>query len=668
MSYLRKYLYSYGGIILLFTVISLFFLFAAPNFFAKYKNALEQNLSRQFNQKILIGKLNYLPPNFIILYDTCASGYGLTKRAVSFSIKKIKLSFSLKEFLFKDNFVVTRISFAQPAVYFPDIPKVNLIEYVSSVYTDIKQFIAFISPLIDRKIMKFAIKGGILVLPKTAYPVTNVKIDRLEIRQDGYIVSSGSINSLGYNFNGSFGQKGLVIDNITFKKINCYAKFWGGIVKDTLHLNGFAFLGVFSDYLATEARSKFGVANKVKDILAYLKGPGSGIIWLSSFGRFNIFDLDCAVKFSPTDIKIEKLNFNANNTLVFIRGGVSFLEKSRVNFKAAFYRNQVYSNRVENLNKFEFDLLGELWEGAFDGKLKFAYPKRLNNKILYEKSEARLKKFSIYLDERKHVQVLFDEGEFEYFSAMNLYKLSLNEFKGVINYKDKKVQLIFASLLYDGFLKGQGLLDFQGRPFKGNINMSVKGVSVNALSPLLSYLSSFSGKVDSRIYAFNYPEFNLGGNAEINRGAVENLRFLDWLEDFFGMDSFRKMDFDKLSAQFFITDKVSALKAINLDSENLDLQGNFASYNSGLVSGKFFLSISQELLKGSDKFKPLLGILGKDMPIIDFDFQLSGVSEAMNFKWLVSDFKSRLQYSLPGFMERGIERKIEEALRAISEK
>lgn len=668
MNYLRKYLYRRGIGIFLFAGVCLFFLFIVPDFLAKCKSAIERDFNRRYNQKVLIGKLSYSIPNGIILQDVSFSGHGQPNSSVLFSIKKIKISFSARAFLFKKSFIITKIFFVYPTIYFPDMPRVNFIKYALSVYTDVKQFIEVFIPLVNKRIVRLTVKGGILILPKTAYPITDVKIDSLEIGQKGYILGSGLINTLRYNFKGSFGEKGVVIDNATFKKINCYAKFWGGIDNVTLRLNGFAFLGMFSDYLASDTRSKFGVINKAKEIFARLKGAGSGIIWLSSFGRLNIFGLDCAIKFSPTDVKVEKLAFNVNNTPVFIKGGISFLEKSLVGLNVTFYKNQPDTNTAENPNKSEFELLGNIQEGAFSGKLKFVYPRRLNNKTLYEKAEGRLEGLSIYLNKDKYTQVLFDEGDFEYRLAGALYRISLSKFKGSITSKDKKFRLTFASLLYGGFVNGQCLLDFAGQPFKGQISLSVKDVNSNALSSLLPYLSSFSGKLDSTVYAGNYPVFNLGGSAVINKGVVENLGFLEWLEDFFGMGGFKKLNFDKLSAQFLITNKKSQLKAISLDSQKLGLNGNFVSYNTGLVSGIFFLSVSQDLLKDSNKFKPLLGILGKDVPVIDFDFQLSGVREAMNFKWLESDFKNRLKHLLPGFVERGIERKIEEAVKPISAK
>lgn len=687
MNYSRKYFYRYAIVISLLAAL-FFSLLIINHYVAKYKGKIEQDLCKQFNQQILIGSLSYWPPNFIILKDVSIAGYGLAKESVSFSIQKVKLAISLSVFLDKKRFLINEIYLAKPAIYFPNIPKINLIEYSLAVCADIKQFIMFFNPLVDPNIVKFSMKGGHLILPKSAYPLTNVDINSLEIKRGGSILGNGSIliagfspaanvvntgnrgavGSFDYRFKGRFGQKGIAIDDLMFKKENFYAKFWGAIDRDVLRLKGFAFLGKFSSYLASNIYSGFSPIGKFKNLLKPFTKPESGILWLSSFGRLSIYDFDCMVKFNTTDIKIENLSFYVNGNPVFLKGNISFLEKILVNLNLIFYPNSANSNLPANLNKFEAGLIGELWKGAFGGKFNFVFPRKIKGKILHEKVEADFKGLIIYLAENKHIKILFNEGVFDYISARNSHKIPLSEFKGALNYKDKKLQLIFISSLYGGLLNGHGLVDIAHMPFRNNLDLIMKGVDVNGLGSFLAYLASFSGKAAARISARNHPDFNLNGNIIINTGAVENLKFLQWLEDFFGVDAFKKMGFSKLSAQFLITDKISELRAIKLDSEKFGLRGDFSSHENGLSSGKFFLSISQELLENSDKFKPLLGLLGKDVPVIDFDFQLSGISESMNFQWLDSDFKKRIQQRLPGFVERGIERKVEEAIISISTK
>ena len=107
---------------------------------------------------------------------------------------------------------------------------------------------------------------------------------------------------------------------------------------------------------------------------------------------------------------------------------------------------------------------------------------------------------------------------------------------------------------------------------------------------------------------------------------------------------------------------------MSLDSEEVKLNGHFALYENDLISGRLSLVLSRELMETSAKFKTLLIILGRDIREVPFDFQVSGLLETMNFKWLESDFKRRVQKTLPAFMERGIERKLEEAMKSISAK
>jgi hypothetical protein len=77
--------------------------------------------------------------------------------------------------------------------------------------------------------------------------------------------------------------------------------------------------------------------------------------------------------------------------------------------------------------------------------------------------------------------------------------------------------------------------------------------------------------------------------------------------------------------------------------------------------------LPRDLLQTSSKFRPLLKVLQSDMPFLTFDFQLSGRVEAMNFKWLESDFKKKVQDYIPNFIERHIEKKVEEAINSITQ-
>jgi len=71
------------------------------------------------------------------------------------------------------------------------------------------------------------------------------------------------------------------------------------------------------------------------------------------------------------------------------------------------------------------------------------------------------------------------------------------------------------------------------------------------------------------------------------------------------------------------------------------------------------------LIGTSSKFKPLLKLLATDTAPLDFNFQLSGFLDRMNFKWLDSDFKKKLEKRLSPRIKRKIEKQIEEVIESI---
>ncbi len=215
-------------------------------------------------------------------------------------------------------------------------------------------------------------------------------------------------------------------------------------------------------------------------------------------------------------------------------------------------------------------------------------------------------------------------------------------------------------------LKGNGNINIEQIPFKSSFQFSLDDVSANKLSPALVYLSKVYGKLSSKISYRNYPDTNLEGNLSISEGYLDNLRFFGWLSDFFSISALKKLNFNKIYANFLVNDEVTGLRDIILDSPQLSLKGYFNIFANDLVAGNLSLIFSEQLLDTSLKFKKLLKLLGKDASAVNFDFQMSGLYETMNFKWLESDFKDSLQKLLPARMERNLEQRIEDAIATIS--
>jgi hypothetical protein len=101
------------------------------------------------------------------------------------------------------------------------------------------------------------------------------------------------------------------------------------------------------------------------------------------------------------------------------------------------------------------------------------------------------------------------------------------------------------------------------------------------------------------------------------------------------------------------------LEDIRLTSKDVGIDGNFSVDSENLVSSRLLLSLSQDLLRKSPKFRSVLSIFEKEKSSLGFYFQLSGNMNAMNFQWLPSEDKDRIQTRIPDFIERLIERDVD---------
>ena len=165
-----------------------------------------------------------------------------------------------------------------------------------------------------------------------------------------------------------------------------------------------------------------------------------------------------------------------------------------------------------------------------------------------------------------------------------------------------------------------------------------------------------------RIHLTSVPRINLDGQFDMYNGRLKNFAFFQWLADTFNLPSLRQVDFKQVSSGFTADIDTLKFQGIFLNSENVDIGGDFAIDKNNFVASYLSLAFSKKLLNESAKFRPILKIFGDDIPMVIFDFQLSGRQEAMNFQWMPSPHKNMIQERIPDFVERTIERRIDEMM------
>jgi len=648
-------------------------------FLSHSKSKIENTLSDYLNQKVSIEKINYLPFNSIVLKNVYFLPQALSFDYSPLSIERIKIRFSLSKLIFKRNLQISKVHLNQP--------KLDFSQPIFFIQFDIAQIIEALDYFVKDKPFRIVAKSALLMVPQQQAETLCIRLDSIvEIEPNKIISSDGSIGlhllsgdkgfskkiaksniePLQYRFGGYVRKDGMAIDSLEFRRGDFYLKLWGKLEKNILKLNGLSSISNF--YSVSYQKEITGIIDRFKKILRHPRKPSPQILGLSR-SSLDIFDLDCVIKFVYQNIQIEKVSFSLNNIPFCLQGCISLIHPTKIHIKFSSFPDQSMPARLDNPERFDMELAGFLQRGKFNGKISIDFVRKSKTKKSLERAETVVENLAFYFPRRNHLKMLCDKVDLYYKASSNLYKIFFRNFDILFNLENERFKpLTFSSIIYDGFLEGRGLLDVGQMPLRCFFNLKIENVSANELDSLLVYFSRVHGKFNSTMSYKNYPKSNLRGIFVISDGYLDNLIFFKWLAEFFSIPELKKVNFYNLSSDFSANDEVARLENIGLDARGVLLDGYFNLFENDLVSSKLSLVLSNELLEKSPRFNFLLKLLGKDMKGVSFNFQLSGLFDAMNFKWLESDFKTKLKDVLPPGMESAIEKNIEKIIESISSK
>jgi hypothetical protein len=338
-----------------------------------------------------------------------------------------------------------------------------------------------------------------------------------------------------------------------------------------------------------------------------------------------------------------------------------------LNLKFASFPKQPEEIRLNNPKRFDMNVAGMLKKGKFNGTVTLYFLRGTRGRVYLEKVETIFKNLTFFTTRNKMIKMSFEEAAIAYASGSNLYNIFLKDYSCLLHFENNLIKFVnLNSAIYDGFLQGEGSLRTNHMPFRASFDIKITDVDADKLHNLLPYCSKIYGDLSSRIHYTNYPGLNLTGELVIKDGLLDNIIFFNWVEDFLEVSSLNRISFDKLLAKFIIDDEHTSLEGIHLESKEVSFEGYFTLYENDLVSSKLSLSISKGLLTESSKLNRLFNYLAKDVSYLNFNFQLSGFFQAMNFKWLESDFKQELQNLLPHRIEERLENEVEKIIESIS--
>jgi len=675
----------------LITLLILFFVlvsFVVKTALMANKSKIEEQISGYLNKPATIGRINYLPPFFIILKDVAVHDSVHNSEYFPLAIKRITLVFSLKEIIAKKQLIISKIYLVQP--------KIDFFEYPLFLKESIEGIVELINLLAQGRPLKIVMEDSQYILERKGIAsraiIANTK---LKIGPGFKIVSYGDINlrmlsrALGqekqtdnvfeqpvkYDFFGRITPKGFSIDTLNFSSGKFQLDLRGSLEASVLSLSGFSTIEDFykQEYSINKENEQI---KYIRNLLVYKRIPQKVNVSPTSL---NMLDINCIVRFASKKINLEQATLVINNIPVKIKGDIDFLEKTAFNLSLSTFAQQAVSLRKNNPQSLDLDFSCIVDKGNLDGKMNIGFLKGTNNNYSVQIVKALFNNASFGLTPDQRIKLFVKQIILQY-KADKIYDFALSNFDLLFDLRNKDLKVAaFNSDIYGGKLEGNVSLDVSDRPIKTRCELKVEDVSANEMETVLLSLfgayrklqAKLTGKIDGKFacdLVYNsYPQAQMQGHLEIKNGFLENVRFFVWLSEFFNIPALTRVDFANLSSKFMITDQMAMLEQIDLSSEKINLAGNFILKNNEMLSSQLSISIARDLLSQSSKFQLLLGLMRNDTTAVNFAFQLSGLYKSPNFKWLESDFKDKIKKILPGFLERGIEKKIEKAIQSIAE-
>ena len=679
--YLRKYLFKpalYLVVAAIITAVS-----AAITFnviLAKSKTKIILSVDKSFPATVSIGNVFYLPPNIVVVKNVSIRKQAAQKQSIA-TVPAVWIMLSLPRLLAKGQVLISGVNFYKPAIDYSEFSN-----FLSDNFEKIAQFLKNL----PKQDIKIFVKGAELA-PTEGSVSPDYTTGNLFLKIKGNSVSA--ICSVGKGlravvsqrgreikrltrypplrcvFKGILTDSGISIKNLELAKEDFYIKLWGDYSGNAARLQGLAFMGVSLSGRGSP-KPALNLAEKIKGAVT----GGRGLYPDLDLSKVNlqIFNIDCQVSLKFPRIRIERMSFFLNDNLLSLKGSILFSRPLSASLLISLAQAEVRQSGLtsggqagayaENFKKAELGI-----EGVFEGKtfkgsgmLSLDFAKKKKEKLPLERLRVGFKELTLPLTGYPRLDVSLGKASLFCLTESNPYRIFFNGLNASIDLQNEKSKFInFSSLFYGGSLKGWGRMDFDGLPARFSSAIRFKDVNANGLSGLLVHFSKVYGRMLGRAYFNSYPSPLLKGGMVMEDGYLRDFEFFKWLADSFGIPSLKRIDFTRASSNFIVDSKGASLGEIKLEAKDVNLSGYFNLGVNDLVSSKLSLAFSRELLKESASLAPLLKITDQASDALNFHFQLSGVLDAMNFQWLDSELKKEIQGAIPGFVERKIERGVE---------
>lgn len=599
---------------------------------ALYKGVITQTLNSHFFKPLIVKNIFYLPPNFIILKGLSVRNEKTGPEKEMVTVPLSIVSFSLSDIVLKRTISIPSVYSVGPTAASSDI--------INSIREEFVRILDFITHLPQEDLSLKVAQAKIKTIGKDKHPV-DIK-GGFELKaKDRRISVSGSLGENVFSLKGRLAGEQIEVENFKLDGGNINCQLWGGLGPGLVELKGFFLTG------RMDPVKKFFV-------------PGIFIL-----------DIDSRIKPSLPRVEIERLNFTINDNPVRLSAHLLLNDRFSCNLK--LFSDFRSMDRKENASLKNTSLTASIISQKnntirINAGLDMDFLEQKKESLPLEKVKLGVKNLILDFSDPNELRIYSEKLNFFSKTSANSYNINTDGLGGMVRELDKDSKLAkFSSRFYGGILSGKAHIEMKGFTPVISAEVRVKDVDANKLDDILIHFSKVYGKLSSQMFFANYPELTFKGTLHIDNGYLNNFAFFDWLADLFEIPSLKKISFKSASCDFTADREGVGMYYMDMDSEDIRINGYFKLKEADMVSSKIYLSLRRKLLQKSPKFRRLLGFLDKKQDLVKFNFQLSGNLHKMNFRWLESDFKEELRKAIPDFAKKGFEEEVGRLIESIAE-
>jgi len=632
---------------------------------------LEKKLSYLCGIELSVEKVKFVPFNRIVLYRVSSAEFSAQK--TGFFAPRVSACYSFKKLLSEKTFSFSSLEIFAPELVVRGFDR-EKIKHIVRIAEDNKSGGLPVKIKVNQGLVNFFLKDGSflrLQIDGLAFfdPVKGLEARTGIIWDKNENLSSRFLGKerLQCRFSLVPGRNGAELKNLEIENRNVYLKLWGDLEKTDLKLKGMVSSrpGLWK---MNEPENDFLFKDKVSDLKACFKGKAAQVLNGKSSG-FNIYDLDCHFRFFQKKTELVSAFFSWNGLPWRIKGEFVPAPVPRICFSGLSYPDQHPELRKSLPRKYDLYAEGAWEEDSFNCSLKLDFLRQTGKSLLPQSLVLDGSRVVVSPGPDKQIELGFASLLMEYHDCDCSYQvLAENVLSSFEPKKTDGFDFFIYFSVYGGRLESSGTVSWDPAQPLYSADLKLSGLAADSASHLIPGFTFSSGSLQAGLKLKADPLPQVAGEVEIRQGCLENMQFLQWLSGFSSIPSLAELNFSRFYFHFLANEQKSAIDKISIESQPLSLTGDFDLYPSQLVSGNISLGFSRTLLELSPKFRKLCKLLKDEDLSVNFDFRLSGLYEAMNFKWLASDFKHDLQKILPGSMEKSMEKKIEAVITSISDR